>query len=354
MDRTIAKINLCGSDYMDVLLKDMTIENIPERLGGKFKPYNEPYAFDTSPGGPLYAPQYTPTRRNGGRPPTGRSSLRIDTTASPEPFSPLTVSSGLSPISSVDTPLPVRRRGSLGIATPQSIGTPVRQDRDSPALMEGVASGSTSSSDMSSITASDHRDNSGRIMPIASGAASGQTRTAASMLFPSARRPRLSKERDEISASSISSLDSGETTEPPASTPVPPQSKLSPRPVSQQRPSFPSQLTPTDTKAAVDSVSYRTTTSIDERPSAPTSPKDPVVAPAVAQYMVVVIIQAIWAEFCEFCGSLYEALAQHPLKTIAAVAVFGGFLYLRLEGLLHLMVFPTLLMVAMLRFDLLR
>ena len=51
---TIAKINLCGGNYMPVLLEDMTIDNIPERLGGKFTPYNERFEFDRSVGGPLH------------------------------------------------------------------------------------------------------------------------------------------------------------------------------------------------------------------------------------------------------------------------------------------------------------
>mmetsp|Transcript_966 Transcript_966/g.1550 ORF Transcript_966/g.1550 Transcript_966/m.1550 type:complete len:279 (+) Transcript_966:545-1381(+) len=51
---TIAKIGMCGSNYMPVLLEDMPYEAIPERLGGGFKPYNEPYMFDTSVKGPLY------------------------------------------------------------------------------------------------------------------------------------------------------------------------------------------------------------------------------------------------------------------------------------------------------------
>lgn len=52
----MAKIGLCGSTFMPLLLEDMTIENIPESLGGQFKLYNEPYEFDRSPTGPLYYP----------------------------------------------------------------------------------------------------------------------------------------------------------------------------------------------------------------------------------------------------------------------------------------------------------
>jgi len=39
---------------MPLLLEDMTFENIPERFGGGFKLYNEPFNFDKSPGGPLF------------------------------------------------------------------------------------------------------------------------------------------------------------------------------------------------------------------------------------------------------------------------------------------------------------
>lgn len=48
------KIDLVGSHFMPTLLEDMTFENIPERFGGGFKLYNEPFKFNTSPGGPLF------------------------------------------------------------------------------------------------------------------------------------------------------------------------------------------------------------------------------------------------------------------------------------------------------------
>lgn len=37
-----------------MLLEDLTIENIPEQLGGKFTLYNESFTFDRSVEGPLY------------------------------------------------------------------------------------------------------------------------------------------------------------------------------------------------------------------------------------------------------------------------------------------------------------
>jgi len=45
---------MCGTDYMPVLLEEITIDNIPERLGGNFKLYNEVFVFDRSENGPLY------------------------------------------------------------------------------------------------------------------------------------------------------------------------------------------------------------------------------------------------------------------------------------------------------------
>ncbi len=39
---------------MNVLLKDMSLENIPTSLGGQFASYNEPFLFDLSPGGPFH------------------------------------------------------------------------------------------------------------------------------------------------------------------------------------------------------------------------------------------------------------------------------------------------------------
>lgn len=53
---TLAKINLCGSDYKEHLLKDITMENIPKAFGGEFELYNEPYKFNLTEGGPLWYP----------------------------------------------------------------------------------------------------------------------------------------------------------------------------------------------------------------------------------------------------------------------------------------------------------
>ena len=50
----LAKINLTGNKFIDVLLKDMPIESIPKALGGKFELYNESYAFDVSETGPFH------------------------------------------------------------------------------------------------------------------------------------------------------------------------------------------------------------------------------------------------------------------------------------------------------------
>lgn len=45
---------MCSTDYMPALLEEITIDNIPERLGGNFKLYNEVFVFDRSESGPLY------------------------------------------------------------------------------------------------------------------------------------------------------------------------------------------------------------------------------------------------------------------------------------------------------------
>lgn len=58
---TAVKIAMCGSDYMPVLLEDMELQYIPERVGGQFTQYNEAYVFDTSVGGPLYCEDTTAT-----------------------------------------------------------------------------------------------------------------------------------------------------------------------------------------------------------------------------------------------------------------------------------------------------
>ena len=51
---TLAKLSLSGSTYIDTLLKDMPLESIPVRIGGKFELYNEAYEFDISEEGPLH------------------------------------------------------------------------------------------------------------------------------------------------------------------------------------------------------------------------------------------------------------------------------------------------------------
>lgn len=52
--RSVAKVSLSSSNYMDTLLKDIPMESIPALLGGGFTSYNESYSFDLSPGGPLH------------------------------------------------------------------------------------------------------------------------------------------------------------------------------------------------------------------------------------------------------------------------------------------------------------
>jgi hypothetical protein len=54
--RTQAKFAFSGTDYMESLLQDMSIENIPARFGGQFQLYNEPLEFDVSEGGALHYP----------------------------------------------------------------------------------------------------------------------------------------------------------------------------------------------------------------------------------------------------------------------------------------------------------
>jgi hypothetical protein len=50
----ISKIQISSSNYMDVLLEGISMENIPASIGGKFELYNEPFEFDRSKSGPLY------------------------------------------------------------------------------------------------------------------------------------------------------------------------------------------------------------------------------------------------------------------------------------------------------------
>jgi hypothetical protein len=50
----IARINLAGANYMDTLLKEISVDCIPRAQGGNLEQFNESYAFDLSPTGPFY------------------------------------------------------------------------------------------------------------------------------------------------------------------------------------------------------------------------------------------------------------------------------------------------------------
>ncbi|CAE7853718.1 unnamed protein product, partial [Symbiodinium microadriaticum] len=54
--RTAAKVAIVGSKFMKELEADVLPEAIPECLGGDYKGYNEPFAFDVSEGGLLAYP----------------------------------------------------------------------------------------------------------------------------------------------------------------------------------------------------------------------------------------------------------------------------------------------------------
>jgi hypothetical protein len=332
---------------MDSLLEDMTIENIPERLGGKFKLYNEPFQFDVSEGGPLWAPTQwpapaglplqTPDRRHpGGRPAAGTGrTLRVDTvsTLSPLTMTPMSHAAAFTPD---DSEVPVgshRKRGSIvRIATP--LLAPGSGGPNSPALTEG----DTSSSDLTSLTASEFRELSGRHQPPTPlqgpGAVSVSTRTAASMLFPSIRRSLLHRDSSAISDATVSTRE-GETDQE-----VTPAQRHSSHVLSQHAHKTPSPHSPVpgsaDTKPGADV-------------SAPNSP-----AKTQPQWLVMVTLSALWSEFCEFCGSLYKVLTQWPMTTIVVTAAFAWCLHLRWQGKLHLMVFPVLFLSSTLYFDLLQ
>lgn len=54
--RTAAKVCIVGSKYKKELEGIVPPESIPECLGGGYKGYNEPFAFDVSEGGLLAYP----------------------------------------------------------------------------------------------------------------------------------------------------------------------------------------------------------------------------------------------------------------------------------------------------------
>ena len=54
-NRTLAKISISGTKFLDVLLKDFDINNIPTMYGGKYEDNHSEFHFDITPNGPFYS-----------------------------------------------------------------------------------------------------------------------------------------------------------------------------------------------------------------------------------------------------------------------------------------------------------
>jgi len=54
--RTIAKINVLGSTFLQELQEDITLENIPAAIGGYYSKSQDAFIFDAAEGGALYSP----------------------------------------------------------------------------------------------------------------------------------------------------------------------------------------------------------------------------------------------------------------------------------------------------------
>ena len=256
---------------MNKLLEDISTENIPERLGGSFKLYNEPFTFDVSVGGPLHCPDAPSGNgsngnaggNTGGHRGHGDSSGSGVVHSTPDGSRRSAAGKRRKPELMIDTAMPQR---------PPSLALSTSPDRSideyrSPAVPTYASVVSNRSDEQL------HRHSGGTARPFST----------------------------STSTSSTTAISS------PSASPSQQQVDLERQP-----------------------------TAVKER------------------WLITCAACGVWSEFCEFWESLFLLLTQYPMKTIAISAVISALLYLRMEGTLHLMVFPVLLISCMVYFELLR
>lgn len=365
--RTILKIDLTGSNYMPLLLEDMTFENIPERFGGGFKLYNEPFHFDKSPGGPLFC---GPVDRDGSSELNNQKQSHFFPSSDP----------------SLEPERANRPERRLSLQTPSSSGSN-SPTRDYPDTWNSVSSKqsfdrvSSTSSVASSLT-----DPETPPRASLSQGSGGAARTAASLLFSRINNYSSSNNQSNLASSQGYARNS---VPPSNGRPLTSIAERRAHPHSlndlrldtelsntfeynfHDRPEFDqreatvqrnSGLSPTTSRSdaaslkanrGAESKSSRENSFSDGSPGG--NPYSPCLSTTEkSEFILFLIVRAVGAEFYEFLSTLYLLLTQHPLKTVLSGAVVGAFLYLRMQDRLHLMVFPVVALATLLYFEKIR
>ena len=399
--RTIAKINFVGSNYMPVLLEDMELQCIPERLGGQFTQYNEAYVFDTSIGGPLYCQEAAATVVvEGVEVGECDSSISDLSDSCWRNVSTPTCSTKGNSSSDALTTEGLQNNSHKAATTTAGIAAELgiaNIDTTSSLSYSPLSTASTTPTTYTEDQGpAEHSLNNKSKQPPRGGAApvgqtshpSGPSRTAASMLF---RRTPSSTTNSNTDTSSRQNRDkegekgktpprgSGSTTfnttaekeeetnimnTTTTSTDATATTKLSSPIVTTTATTATgrnptrrgSQLVPTPEAATAAAATiaantyntglniYNNNTTTSTTTTIPSTQKNPIYS----------LIHAIFTEFSECFYSLYHVLTHYPLKTLLTTTIIAWCLYMRIQGYLHLMVFPVLLLFSIVYFELLR
>lgn len=402
---------------MPTLLEDLTFENIPERIGGGFKLYNEPFEFDIAPGGALYCEQHEKKIKSSNSNDIGnkRNHNHVTQRGSKDQLH-----------LSIDTDTPARSLVARNSSSNESSGSsrrpppsafPRKTEIPWPETPPTTPFAGAGGSGGSGGGAGSERHLSGTSV----GGPASRT-AAATLLYPrvqragrlsviSAKRPYSAffysspqtppgPEPESSSFSRSPPLQSRDNNNNNSNHPLAPQSApcddaeraTDHHPARQEwlaqeesQSTVSSLSTVTDFAAETsfredcgESVKSKINTSqqqgIAERfllksgniePNAPISHtnspnlRSEASVPVMEEQWLVVsiffsIFGSIWKEWCEFLSSLCVVCTQYPFKTIAVVSIIALFCYLRCLDKLHLMAFPVLFLSALTYFELFR
>lgn len=375
---------------MPTLLEDLTFENIPEKLGGGFKLYNEPFHFDVSPGGPLY---HEPSGRSAGGDSHHRPSLRnrpnltIDISAKPTRGADAT-SETLIPFGHVS---PQNHTTAVGNASnakpavytppPAHLSWPETPPRSSP--NGSLAFSSVSSQSQSHSNGYSGGNAGGSDHHAGNNVGGPASRTAATLLYPRVQRAgKLSVISTRSPYTTMKSKSQSPYT--PFTPPVSPQDRNAQQ-VAYETPEPRQTLLVEESQSSVSSLSsttdfpadsakqcfaddkISTKVGIADTSSSKTSTKSAYSSPphtprlmadcdesAAQKWLLGKMCAAILREWSEFLAALYLVFTQHPVKTITTVLTIALFGYLRCQGSLHLLVFPVLFLTTLTYFELFR
>lgn len=391
---------------MPVLLEDMELQCIPERLGGQFTQYNEAYVFDTSIGGPLYCQEAAATAvavevgecdssisdlsdtcwRNVSTPTCstkGNSSsdaltteglhsnshkaatttttgiaaelgiANIDTSSSLS-YSPLS-SASTTPTTYTEDQGPAEHslnnkskqtpRGAAALAGQASHPSGPSRTAASMLFRRIPSSTTNSNTDTSSRQNRDKECDKGKTPPRGSGSGSTTFNTTAEK-----------EEENNIMNTTSSSSDVTATTK--LSSPIVTTTATTATGRNPTRRG--SQLVPTPEAATAAAATIAANTyntelnTYNNNTTSTTTSTTTTTTPSTQKNPIYSLIHAIFTEFSECFYSLYHVLTHYPLKTLLTTTIIAWCLYMRIQGYLHLMVFPVLLLFSIVYFELLR